>query len=94
MAECLDEAFLPLADFIKEVTDIDAEISDRKTGMTMTAETIDMSMPIELDLQVEENGDVLIGAIPPLYYVETTVLPVFHQLTINLELTNPEADGE
>ena len=94
MTQPLDDAFLSVADFIEETATLDGDIRDRQAGVAMTVEAVEMSMPIELDLQVDDHGKVLIGAIPPLYYVETTVLPVFHQITVTLELTPSEADGE
>jgi hypothetical protein len=94
MTKKLDEAFLSLAEFMEEAADIEGRLGDRTLGSVMTIETVEMNMPVELDLQVDEAGAVAIGAVPPLYYVATSVMPVFHQITVNLELTHAEADDD
>ena len=84
-----DEAFLTFARFVEEATDLEGEMHHSEEGVAMQIESVEMSMPIELDITVDEDGKILFGAIPPLYYVETSVMPVYHQLTITLEAEKP-----
>jgi hypothetical protein len=94
MTEALDPAFLPLAEFVEESASIEGQVIDQTMGTSMTIDTVEMSMPVELDLIVDDAGRVLLGTIPPLYYVDTTVVPVYHQITLTLQRTDLEDDGE
>ena len=82
----LDEAFLPWAEFIEASSDVEGAVADPGKGIAMTVERAEINMPVELDVVVGDDGRVELGAIPPLYYVETSVMPVFHQLTLTLEI--------
>jgi hypothetical protein len=80
----IDEAMLGMGEFVSQMTDVEGDLSDEETQTALRVESVSMSMPIQLDLLVEEDGGVILGASPPIYYTETTFMPVFHQLTINL----------
>ena len=82
----LDEAFLSWASYIEESSDLEGAVADPGKGIAMTVERAEINMPVELDVVVHEDGHVELGAIPPLYYVETSVMPVYHQVTLTLEI--------
>jgi hypothetical protein len=81
----LDEAMMPLNNFVEQITEIDGYVKDKEKGINMHINRITVQMPVEMDIIVGENGEVTIGSSPPLYYVETTILPVFHNITITSE---------
>lgn len=92
----IDEAMLEMGDFLSRMADVDGYLVDAEMLSSLRMEKLNMSMPVQLDLHVREDGSVLLGGSPPLYYAETTFLPVFHQLTINIkaeEKENRESDG-
>ncbi len=74
-----------------------ATIEGRSAGSTeeqlvvMEIESAELEVPVQLDLLVEENGKVVLGAVPPLYDVATSFDPVFHQLKITLVPVSEEA---
>jgi len=37
-----------------------------------------------MDVLVEESGRVRLAGAPPTQYTKTTILPVFHRLTLNI----------
>lgn len=80
----IDEAMLEMAEFVSQMTDVDGYLFDAETSSALRVEKVNMSMPIQIDLLVGEDGTVTLGGSPPLYYAETTHMPVFHQLTINI----------
>lgn len=92
-ADPIDEAFLPLADFVGMSADIEGSVTDPARGVAMTVEWTQINMPVEMDVVVDEDGSVRLGVIPPLYYVETSVMPVFHQVTLTLEASEGDANG-
>jgi hypothetical protein len=92
----IDESMLNMGEFLSQMTDVDGYLFDRDTLTAMRVERVNMSMPIQMDLQVIDDGSVVLGGSPPLYYTETTFLPVFHQLKITVvveEVENREDNG-
>lgn len=90
MANNIDEAALTLSEFIESLTNVNGEVRDAQAGFSMTAKVITMGMPVELDVAVTPSGAIALGATPPMYYLETSVMPVFHQLTLTLERIDEE----
>ena len=80
----VDEAMLGIGEFVSQMTDVDGYMVDAEMSTALRVEKVHMSMPMQLDIQVREDGSVILGGSPPLYYTETTFAPVFHQLTINI----------
>ena len=78
---------LEWSEFISQMTEVDGYLRDDEMGTAMQLEMVEMSMPIQLELHVGEDGQVILGGSPPLYYVNTTILPVFHQLSIKIGVT-------
>ena len=80
----VDEAMLEMGEFVSQMTDVDGHMFDAEMSTALRVEKVKMSMPMQLEIQVREDGSVILGGSPPLYYTETTFSPVFHQLTINI----------
>ncbi len=84
--QVLDEASLPLSEYIKGLTNFDDyQLEDAESGMSMSIEKIDIEMPCELDIRFDEYGNLIIGTTPPIYYVETSIMPTFHRMKISIE---------
>lgn len=79
----IDEAMLPLGELIELCCSQQDELTNEVCSMRFTG--VEVGFPLQLDLQVGENGQVVLGGSPPLYYTETSVLPVFHQLSLWIE---------
>lgn len=104
----IDEAFAPLRDNVAGYTGLGAagrieeQLGEglarlmRTAGARFEVESIDVETPIELDVLVDADGGVRLGCAPPLYRVETGILPVFHQLRMTIapehQLLTPSAD--
>ena len=83
--EQIDEAMLPFFEYVQKLSAFDnGTITDQSNSMTMRIESVGIEMPFELDIQSDGDGNLVIGASPPLYYVQTTVEPVFHSMKIRL----------
>lgn len=80
----IDEAMLPFNEFAGSLSLFNGRITDDLNMASMHIENIQLSLPIQLDISVDENGDVTLGASPPLYYISTTVLPVFHNIKLTV----------
>lgn len=78
----IDEALVPFHEHIDGMLEIEGEVYDKKEEIRMRIYEVGIESPVQLDLIVDENGKVTIGSSPPLYYVETGVMPVFHSIKL------------
>jgi hypothetical protein len=81
----IDEAMISFEEMVNELTEPVGEIIDEENGVLMGISKISIDMPIQLDVVVDENGKVHLGTTPPLYHVETSFMPIFHQLRFTFE---------
>ena len=85
--EYLDEAMLPFHSFMKSLTEFEGMRSEKDLyGMTMGIERVQIETPIELQVATMETGAVILGSVPPLYHVDTSIQPVFHFMRITIEV--------
>ena len=81
-ARALDEAFLPLHELVPLLLPDLPDLVDEEAGVRSSVVGCDVTTPIELDVVVDEQGEVRLGGTPPLYHLETSVLPVFHAVRL------------
>ena len=86
----IDEAMLEMGEFIVQMSDFNGHLFDPDSLTSFQLEEVDLSMPVQLDLLVQDDGAVTLGGSPPLYYADTTILPVFHQLKVKIRVTEKE----
>jgi hypothetical protein len=72
------------ADLIYELVNYGMEMTDPTTGLTLTLDQININMPIEFNAIVNEIGQVTLQGSPPTQRTETTFLPVFHQMRLQI----------
>lgn len=77
-----------LCDLVVAFADQDPIVSDDFTQMSIQA--VNVQSPIELYMDVSGN-DIGFQTTPPLYYEETTFMPVFHQLHLFIEAIPSES---
>jgi hypothetical protein len=80
----VDEAQAPLHAFVEALAVAAEPIVDAQSGAGMFVESLQISMPFELDVHVDDEGHVSLAGSPPTQYTETTILPVFHQLKLRV----------
>ena len=87
----IDEAFLDFSEFMEHLSTLDGKVADVEgdEAISMEIETVKMGLPFQLDIAVDDDGEVSLGAVPPLYYTETSFMPAFHQIEITLEKITP-----
>ena len=86
----IDEAMLEMGEFIVQVSDFEGHLFDPDSLTSFQLEEVDLSMPVQLDLLVQDDGEVTLGSSPPLYYADTTIMPVFHQMKVKIRVTKKE----
>jgi hypothetical protein len=82
--EGIDEAYASLVDNLVAFGDIPGVFEDPHHIQRLRVRRIEVETPIELDLRSSAGGVNALGSAPPLYRVETTIMPVFHTLRLTL----------
>jgi len=77
----LDDDLPPLANAVLALADV---VPDDAEEGVMTLQRLLLSSPVELGVRDAGNAGVLIRGTTPTQRTETTILPVWHQLTLSL----------
>lgn len=80
-----DESLLHFSAFVESLTaDLGGRVTDEDDIASMSVEEVLLTMPIELEINIDESAQLVVGGAPPTQRTETSVMPVFHRLTLRL----------
>ena len=88
----MDEAFQPIEQILKRMLSFTGEFIDKEEGVRSHIYECHIESPVELSVVRDENGALQIGSTPPLYYVETSIVPSFHKLSFTARLSDESDD--
>lgn len=74
----------PFAQLVDKLTDYKKQIGTPELGCVMTIEQLTVDMPIELKVTVNPDGTIQVKGSPPTQLVNTTVMPVWHQMRLRI----------
>lgn len=77
----LHPAFAPLHRLVHDLLPQVPPLVDDESGTRSRITSYEVSTPLELDVVVE-GGEVRLGSAPPLYHLETSLMPVLHQVRL------------
>jgi len=84
-AKPFDESLLHFSAFVESLTaDLGGRVTDEDDIASMSVEEVLLTMPIELEINIDESAQLVVGGAPPTQRTETSVMPVFHRLTLRL----------
>jgi hypothetical protein len=90
-ASLLDSDLLPpLAELLGGFADLDGD--EEPAADAATVERVTVSLPFELEMW-RQGAALDLRASPPTQKIETTILPVWHRLTVTIALEE-EADAD
>ncbi|NGO48989.1 hypothetical protein [Streptomyces ureilyticus] len=81
----MDEAFIPLHALVLAMLPAIDEYVDDEAGVRAYITRYHIESPIELDVTTDAEGAQRIGTTPPLYYVDTSLRPSYHQMRFTVE---------
>lgn len=81
----IDEQMMSPSEMIEMFTEPVEEIIDEEEGVSMHIHGIEMDLPVQMMVAMDNDGTVQIGITPPLYKIETSFTPVMHQLRFRFE---------
>jgi hypothetical protein len=84
----IDEAMMTVEEMVSTFIEPMEEITDEEAGVSLFIDKIAMDMPVQLQVMVAGDGTVQIGSTPPLYKLETSFTPVYHQVRFSFEKTD------
>lgn len=77
-----DEYLHPFSRLFESLADFDATLIDEEVGVGFRLDEAIVELPIELTIGVTDQGTVAIASAPPTQHVQTTYMPVFHQIRL------------
>lgn len=82
------DLLMPFADLVQELVGDHDSLIDEVTGQEMTIDRIKLTLPVELRVVVADDGTVHLKGSPPTQRTETTILPVFHRMQLEVVSTD------
>ena len=82
--QVIDRAFLSVSQFMASLGDFEGQIQNEVNSLSI--EAIKIEMPFELDLKTDSNDHLVLGSSPPTQKIETSFMPVFHKIKMNIEV--------
>lgn len=78
----IDEALIPLSQVVESFL----MISEPDSGMPLAlcVDRIVVDFPLELQVEISQEENLILGAAPPTQRIETSFMPVFHRLKITI----------
>ena len=83
----MDEAFIPFSALLAKIAAFEGEIYDREEGVHSYINRFEIETPIEIDVYRDEDGKIQLGVVPPLYRVDTTIEPSYHNIRFSAEIS-------
>ncbi|MBD2503166.1 hypothetical protein [Anabaena azotica] len=74
----------PLAQVIDQLVDYGDPLEDPITGQALKISEVKVAMPLELRVETKAAAQVALKASAPTQKTETTIMPVFHRLTLRI----------
>lgn len=75
---------MPFAQLVDELTNYETQVGTPELGCVITIEQLTVDMPIELKVTVNPDGTCTVKGSPPTQLVQTTVMPVWHQMRLRV----------
>jgi hypothetical protein len=82
--EWIDEALAPFQAFVGSLAVATDPEVDESLQMGLFIEKMKLDLPFEMDVLVDEDGKVHLAGAPPTQQTETSFLPVFHRMRLEL----------
>lgn len=83
-----DGVFASFSDIIEQLADLTDPLEDPTSGQVFQIEQVTVNLPIEFNISVNEEGTATLRSTPPTQTTETTIVPVFHRLSLQIIATD------
>jgi hypothetical protein len=73
-----------LSTVLQQLADLTDRLEDPESGYALEIERVNVELPIELGIAVDDEGAVTLSGSAPTQTTETTILPVFHRMSLQI----------
>jgi hypothetical protein len=88
----IDTALMPINEMMFALSEIQGEMKNEICSMSV--ESMLIEMPFELDIINDMEGNITLGSSPPTQKFETSFMPVFHKIKLNIEVIETEMNEQ
>lgn len=91
------DALPPFAALVAALGDVDEADEDEYAearARIMDVDRITLTLAIEMSVEPAEAGSLRVRGSTPTQWTETSVMPVFHKLTMHIEHSEQSVNGE
>jgi hypothetical protein len=81
---------VPLSEFVGCLGDLVGQVGGQEEGLTLTVTDLTIQLPFELEVRVDESGDVALASATP-ERTETSYRPMLHGLKVGIVLDHGES---
>lgn len=81
----IDEAMMSLSDMVQEFIAPFQQDTDKELDVSNSLTRLTLDMPVQIQVAKGPDGNVLFGITPPLYSIDTSFNPIFHQIRFTCE---------
>jgi hypothetical protein len=74
----------PLSHTLKQLIVLSDRLEDPESGYALEIEQVNVDLPIELNVSVDDEGTVTLYGSAPTQSTRTTFLPVFHRMSLQI----------
>lgn len=82
------DPLIPVSELISNMARFIGQIGDPDSGQVLTVEQLNFDLPVELQLEIDDQGHLNLKAAPPTQQIETSVMPIFHQIKLSVVKDN------
>lgn len=79
-----EDEFPALGDFVESLALMTEPIGSVEEGSIMYVESLDIRLPVEIDVEQDKSGQVALFAAPPTQRTETSVRPILHGFRLRM----------
>ncbi|MEG5173074.1 hypothetical protein [Microcoleus sp. B3-D7] len=88
--EPINNILTPFAQVIDKLVDYGDPLENPITGQALKISEVKVAMPLELRVEPKAAARVALKASAPTQKTETTIMPVFHRLTLRIVINDGE----
>jgi hypothetical protein len=83
-----DDPLVPVSEMITSMARFIGQVDDPDVGQAYTIEQMTFDLPIELRVEMDDSGAIRLKVAPPTQQIETSVMPIFHQINLSVVKEN------
>lgn len=80
----IDESLGPFSLIFELMTSIGERTSEEEFDNPVVVSEMTVSLPVEVEVHIDDDGGMTLGSAPPTQKIETTFMPVFQNVRVTI----------